>query len=58
LSKQWATVSLDKQIIIEDLNNDIAEFKENNKAVYLSGYYTAEKNLAFRLKTLITHHSP
>jgi exodeoxyribonuclease V alpha subunit len=51
--KAMGTISLDKQIIIEDLNIDIDEFKENNKAVYLSGYHTAEKNLANRLKTLI-----
>ncbi|MGV8056672.1 MAG: ATP-dependent RecD-like DNA helicase [Smithellaceae bacterium] len=46
-------IALDKQIAIEDLNSDIVEFKENNKAIYLSGYHTAEKNLATRLKTLI-----
>jgi exodeoxyribonuclease V alpha subunit len=51
--KAMGAVSLDKQIVIEDLNSDLAEFAENNKAVYLAGYYTAEKNLATRLKTLI-----
>jgi exodeoxyribonuclease V alpha subunit len=51
--KAMGTVSVDKQIVIEDINQDIAEFKENNKAVYLSGYHIAEKNLAARLKTLI-----
>jgi len=51
--KAMGAVSLDKQIVIEDLNSDLAEFAENNKAVYLAGYYTAEKNLAARLKTLI-----
>lgn len=50
--KAMGAIAVDKQIIIEDLNSDI-EFKENNKAVYLSGYYAAEKNLATRLKTLI-----
>ena len=50
--KAMGAIAVDKQIMIEDLNSDI-EFKENNKAVYLSGYYTAEKNLATRLKTLI-----
>ncbi len=51
--KAMGTVSLNKQIVIEDLNSDLADFQENNKAVYLAGYYTAEKNLAARLKTLI-----
>ena len=51
--KAMGAVSLDKQIVIEDLNGNLAEFAENNKAVYLSGYHTAEKNLATRLKTLI-----
>ena len=50
--KAMGAIAVDKQIMIEDLNSDI-EFKENNKAVYLSGYHTAEKNLATRLKTLI-----
>src|SRR5208283_2333841 len=53
IMKAMGTVSVDKQIVIEDINQDIAEFKENNKAVYLSGYHIAEKNLATRLKTLI-----
>ena len=51
--KAIGTVVVDKQIVIEDLNQDIAEFKENNKAVYLSGYHIAENNLAVHLKTLI-----
>jgi exodeoxyribonuclease V alpha subunit len=51
--KAMGAVAVSKQIIIEDLNSDIAEFRENNKAVYLSGYHIAEKNLATRLKTLI-----
>jgi exodeoxyribonuclease V alpha subunit len=32
---------------------NLAEYQENNKAVYLSGYYAAEKYLAERLKKLI-----
>ncbi|MGZ6193206.1 MAG: SF1B family DNA helicase RecD2, partial [Syntrophales bacterium] len=47
------TVAVDKQIAIEDINHDLAEFQENNKAVYLAGYHIAEKNLAARLKTLV-----
>ncbi len=51
--KAIGTVAVDKQIVIEDINQDFAEFHENNKAIYLSGYYIAEKNLATRLKTLV-----
>jgi len=51
--KAIGTVAVDKQIVIEDINQDLAEFQENNKAVYLAGYHIAEKNLAARLKTLV-----
>jgi len=34
--KAFGTISLDKRIVIEDLNKDIDEFRENNKAVYLA----------------------
>ena len=51
--KAIGTTAADKQIVIEDLNRDVAEFRENNKAVYLAGYHAAEKNLAARLKTLV-----
>ncbi len=48
-----AAVSMDKRVVIEDINLNLAEYQENNKAVYLSGYYAAEKYLAERLKKLI-----
>jgi exodeoxyribonuclease V alpha subunit len=51
--KAFGTIAADKRIVIEDINQDPAEFQENNKAVYLAGYHIAEKNLAARLKTLI-----
>ncbi len=54
--KAIGTVAVDKQIVIEDLNQNPGDFKENHKAVYLTGYHIAEKNLAVRLKTLI--HTP
>jgi exodeoxyribonuclease V alpha subunit len=47
------TVAADKRIVIEDINNDPAEFKENHKAVYLAWYHVAETHLAARLKTLV-----
>lgn len=54
--KAIGTVAVDKQVVIEDLNQNTDDFKENHKAVYLIGYHIAEKNLAARLKTLI--HTP
>ena len=51
--KAIGTVAVDRQIVIEDINQDLAEFQENNKAVYLAGYHIAEKSLAARLKTLV-----
>ena len=51
--KAIGTVAVDKQIVIEDINQNLAEFQENNKAVYLAGYHIAEKSLAARLKTLV-----
>ncbi len=46
-------LTLDKRIVIEDLNEDIEEFRENNKAVYLSKFHTCETSIARRLKKLL-----
>ena len=59
--KAIGTVSVDKQIVIEDLDQNTGDVKENSKenskenhkAVYLTGYHLAEKHLALRLKTLL-----
>ena len=48
-----ATAALDKRIVIEDVNDDASEFRENDKAVYLAGYHVAETNAAARLRTLL-----
>jgi exodeoxyribonuclease V alpha subunit len=53
IAQAIAAVSMDKRVVIEDINLNLAEYQENNKAVYLSGYYAAEKYLAERLKKLI-----
>ena len=53
--KAIGAVALDKQIVIEDLNQDLADNQENHKAVYLAGYHVAEKTLASRLKALVTN---
>ena len=49
--KAFGKISLDKKIVIEDLNKE--EIKENNKAVYLSRFYVSEVGIADKLKTLI-----
>jgi exodeoxyribonuclease V alpha subunit len=51
--KALGTISLDKRIVIEDLNQDINEFKENNKAVYLAKYHFSETSIANKVKALI-----
>ena len=47
-----AAAALEKAIIIEDLNEDLEDFQENYKAVYLAKYYYCEKGVANRLKIL------
>lgn len=51
--KSFATIALDKKIVIEDLNQDIGEFRENYKAVYLEKFHFFEAGIASRLKGLI-----
>jgi len=53
IEKAFGTISLDKKIIIEDLNEDVVEFRENNKAVYLAKFHLSETSIANRLKKLI-----
>jgi len=47
-----AAVSLEGKIVIENLNDNREEFKENNKAVYLEKYHVCETRIAKRLKRL------
>jgi len=51
--KAVGAISGQKKIILEDLNNDLAGMRENNKAVYLAGMYVSEKGIAARLKALL-----
>ncbi|MBW2516377.1 MAG: ATP-dependent RecD-like DNA helicase [Deltaproteobacteria bacterium] len=44
----------DKQIVIEDINENIEDFTENNKAVYLTRYYQCETGIANRLRALLS----
>jgi exodeoxyribonuclease V alpha subunit len=47
------TITKDNRIVLEDLNEDIDEFKENYKAVYLAKYHVCETSIAVRVKALI-----
>jgi exodeoxyribonuclease V alpha subunit len=53
LVKAFETIALDKRIVIEDLNQNLEELRENNKAVYLAKFHFSETRIATRLKTLI-----
>jgi exodeoxyribonuclease V alpha subunit len=48
------SLSADKQIIIEDINEGIDNFKQNNKAVYLTRFHQCETGISNRLKALLS----
>ncbi|MEA1969023.1 MAG: ATP-dependent RecD-like DNA helicase [Thermodesulfobacteriota bacterium] len=43
---------IENKIVIEDVNDDFSEFKENNKHVFLAKYHFCEKGISARLKRL------
>ena len=49
----FGSITLEKRIVIEDLNQNIEEFKEDNKAVYLSKFFVSETSIASLMKILI-----
>ncbi len=51
--KALGNLALDRRIIIEDLNESIEDFQENNKAVYLSKFHFAENRIATYMKGLL-----
>ncbi|MFH1623824.1 MAG: ATP-dependent RecD-like DNA helicase [Pseudomonadota bacterium] len=51
--RAFGTIATDKRIVIEDLNENSDEFRENNKAVYLPMFHLAETSIVSRLLTLI-----
>ncbi len=51
--KAIETIAGDKRIVIEQIKRNGDAIEENRKAVYLSGYHTAETQLTARLKALI-----
>ncbi len=46
------TIAVEKKVVIQDLNESFDEFKENNKAVFLSKFHVCETGISFRLKRL------
>ena len=50
--KAFGTIALEKMIVIEDLNEDLEGFQENNKAVYLAKFHLSERSIARRMKML------
>ena len=51
--KAFGAIAIDKRIVIEDLNEDIEQFRQNNKAVYLAKFHLSETSIATRLKPLV-----
>ena len=51
--RAFGAVALAKRIVIEDLNQDMEEFRENHKAVYLAPLHLCETGIARRLQILI-----
>jgi exodeoxyribonuclease V alpha subunit len=47
------SLAIDKRIVLEDLNESMEEFKENNKGVYLAKFHLCETSISTRLKTLL-----
>ena len=47
-------LAIHKQIVLEDLNERIDDFIENNKGVYLAKFHLCETGIAARLKILST----
>jgi len=48
------SLSSAKQIIIEDINQEIENFQPNNKAVYLTRFHQCETGISNRLKALLS----
>jgi len=54
VAEALGNLAIDKKIVLEDLNESIDEFKENNKSVYLAKFHLCETSIATRLKMLST----
>jgi exodeoxyribonuclease V alpha subunit len=51
--KAFGTIAAAKHIVIEDLNDNMEKFQENNKAVYLVKFHVSETSIAYRMKILL-----
>jgi len=51
--KALGTLAFENNIVIEDINDGIEGFKENNKAVYLAKHHLFESRIATRLIDLV-----
>jgi len=51
--KALGTIAFQKKVVIEDLNEDMEDFRENYKAVYLAKYHVSETGIAASLKGLL-----
>jgi len=47
-------LTADHLVIIEDINEDVEDFRENNKAVYLTQFHQCETGISNRLKALLS----
>ncbi len=52
ITEALGAIALEKRIVIEDLNESLESFRENNKAVYLAKYHLCETRIARRLMGL------
>ena len=53
VTRAFGAVVLEGRIAVEDLNEGMDDFHENNKAVYLAPFLTAETSVAERLTALL-----
>ena len=51
--KALGAIAAAKMIVVEDLKEDIEDFREKDKAVYLAKFHLSETSIVTRMKTLI-----
>jgi len=54
VARAIASLNAEKQVIIEDINEGIEDFTENNKAVFLAQFHQCEVGISNRLKALLS----
>jgi exodeoxyribonuclease V alpha subunit len=53
ISRACGTIAVDKRVTFEDLNRELAEFRQNHKAVYLPKFHAAETGIAAMMTRLL-----